>query len=411
MCGCYDLLPTWVYALAEEVLEKSIQYPTVLGEAYRDIVEYYAEVLSNYGVHTMIHRVPDEYVWKHLGKSMNTDKPRYILLARIGSGDKVLQYNGHYDVVAPGKGWTVTDPFTPKKIDGKLYGRGATDMKGGLAAFTAALAYLSSTKEPLDHIVEAAYVPDEEIGGLTGTGYLVRELGSRPDWVVIGEPSGLGTIWVGHKGLVWMEVIVKGRQTHASTPWLGDNAFEKMVCVARYLIERAKPSIESRVSRYEYDVEESRRPTMVMGGRLTAPGSVNIVPGEVSFSIDRRLIVEEKLEEAEEELRRYVLEAASNCGADVEIRVLSRLNPSFTDPDTDLVRTLSSIVEKVIGASPRRVVCTGGLDLHYYTDAGVKAVAYGPGVFGVAHAANEYIVLDDLYRAVDVYVELGRRGF
>ena len=406
-----NLLPTWVYSLAEEVLEKSIEYPTVLGEAYRDLVEYYAEVLSNYGVHTTIHRVPDDYLKKRLDKSMNPDKPRYILLARIGSGDRVLQYNGHYDVVAPGKGWTVTDPFKPKKVDNRLYGRGSTDMKGGLAAFTAAIAYLASTKEPLDHVVEVAYVPDEEIGGLTGTGYLVNELGSRPDWVVIGEPSGLGTMWIGHKGGIWLEVFVKGKQAHGSTPWHGENAFEKMVYIAKYLIEEVKPIIESRTSSYEYDEEESKKATMVLGGKLTAPGSVNIVPGEVSFSIDRRLIIEEDLEKAEEELKKYILEVASKYNAKVEIKVLSKLSPSFVGPDSDLVSTLSNIVYEVLGFRPRKVVCTGGLDLHFYTDVGVKAISYGPGDPDQAHVVNEYIDLNDLYRSIDVYVELSKKAF
>ena len=406
-----NLLPTWVYSLAEEVLEKSIEYPTVLGEAYRDLVEYYAQVLSNYGVHTTIHRVPDDYLKKRLDKSMNPDKPRYILLARIGSGDRVLQYNGHYDVVAPGKGWTVTDPFKPKKVDNRLYGRGSTDMKGGLAAFTAAIAYLASTKEPLDHVVEVAYVPDEEIGGLTGTGYLVNELGSRPDWVVIGEPSGLGTMWIGHKGGIWLEVFVKGKQAHGSTPWHGENAFEKMVYIAKYLIEEVKPIIESRTSSYEYDEEESKKATMVLGGKLTAPGSVNIVPGEVSFSIDRRLIIEEDLEKAEEELKKYILEVASKYNAKVEIKVLSKLSPSFVEPDSDLVSTLSNIVYEVLGFRPRKVVCTGGLDLHFYTDVGVKAISYGPGDPDQAHVVNEYIDLNDLYRSIDVYVELSKKAF
>ena len=405
------MLPSWVYSLAEEVLEKSIEYPTILGEAYRDIVEYYAEVLSNYGVHTTIHRVPDDYLRKYLDKSMNPDKPRYILIARIGSGEKVLQYNGHYDIVAPGKGWTITEPFKPKKIDNRLYGRGSTDMKGGLAAFTVAIAYLASTKEPMDHVVEVAYVPDEEIGGLTGTGYLVNELGSRPNWVVIGEPSGLGTIWIGHKGGIWLDVIVKGKQAHASTPWHGENAFEKMIYIAKYLVENVKPIIESRISRYEYDEEESKKATMVLGGKISAPGSPNIVPGEVSFSIDRRLIIEENLDQAEEELKKYIMEAASLAKARVEINVLTRLSPSFVSPNSKLINTLSEIAYRVLGFKPRKVVCTGGLDLHYYTDVGVMAISYGPGKPSQAHTINEYIELNDLYRSIDIYVELSKKAF
>ncbi len=403
------MLPSWVYELAEKVLMKSIEYPTVLGEAYRDIVEYYAEVLSEYGVHTTIHRVPEDYVKKHLKPSMNPEKPRYILIARIGSGEKTLQYNGHYDVVAPGSGWKVTDPFKPRRVNGRIYGRGSTDMKGGLAAVTAALAYLASTKEPLDHVVEAAYVPDEEIGGLTGTGYLVRELGSRPNWVVIAEPSGPDVMWVGHKGGVWAEVVVKGKQAHGSTPWLGDNAFEKMVYLAKAVIEELKPRIEGRRSRYEYDLPESAKPTITLGGKLGSPGSINIVPGEVSFSIDRRSIVEEDIDEVEKELVEFIEEASRRLNIRSEVRIVSKLPPAFTSPSSDLALKLSEVARSILGREHRRVVCSGGLDLHYYTEAGCKAVSYGPGVLTVAHMVDEYIEIDILHKFIDIYVEFSKK--
>lgn len=403
-------MPQWVYDLSEKVLMKSIEFPTVLGDSYREIVEYYSDVLKDYGVHVTIYRVEDDYLRRHLPENMNPDKPRYILLARIGSGDKVIQFNGHYDVVAPGAGWKITEPFKPKKIGDKIYGRGSTDMKGGIAAFIAAIAYLSSTKEPLDHVVEAAIVPDEEIGGETGTGYLVEKLGSRPDWVVIAEPSGLDTIWIGHKGAVWAEVVVKGRQAHGSTPWLGVNAFERMVYVAKYLIEEVKPVVESRRSKYTYDMPESAKPTMNLGGRITAPGSINIVPGQVSFSIDRRVIVEEKVSDVEKELISYIKQAASYAKADVEVKIVARLEPALTNPSSPLTRVLSSTVEKILGRKPREVVCTGGLDLHYYTSNGVQAVSYGPGNPNVAHQVDEYIDVRDLYRAIDVYVEFSRKS-
>lgn len=402
------MLPKWVYELAEKVLLKSLEYPTVLGNAYRDITEFYKDVLKDYGVHVTIYRVEQEFVRKTLPKTMNPDKPRYILLARIGSGDKVVQFNGHYDVVAPGEGWKITDPFKPKKIDNKIYGRGSTDMKGGIAAFIATLSYLASTKEPLDHVVEAAIVPDEEIGGATGTGYLVNNLGSKPDWVIIAEPSGLDNIWIGHKGLVWAEVIVKGKQAHGSTPWLGVNAFEKMVYVAKYLIEEVKPVIESRKSKYVYDMPESNKATINLGGKLTAPGSINIVPGQVSFSIDRRVIVEENIDDVEKELLMYVKQAASYAKTEVEVNIVARSEPALTDPESTLVRTLENKVHGILGLKTKKIVCTGGLDLHYYTSKGIQAVAYGPGNASLAHKVDEYIDVDSIYKAINVYVEFAK---
>ncbi len=404
-------LPNWVYELSERVLVESIKFPTVLGESYHDIVKYYSDVLKEYGVHVTIHEVPRDYVVKHLPKSMNPDKPRYILLARIGSGERVLQFNGHYDVVAPGEGWSITDPFKPKRVDYRVYGRGSVDMKGGIAAIISTIAYLSSTKEPKDHVIEAAIVPDEEIGGETGTGYLVRELKSRPDWAIIAEPSGLETIWIGHKGAVWAEVYVKGRQAHGSTPWKGDNAFEKMVYLAKYIIENIKPRIESRKSNYEYDEPESKKATMVLGGKLVAPGSINIVPGLVGFSIDRRLIVEENVEGAEKELLEYLDEASKTIKVDIDVKIVARLQPAFTRPDSQLVKKVDVAAKEVIGKEPRKVVCTGGLDLHYYTEAGVNAISYGPGDPSLAHKVDEYIDLRSIYRIIEIYSLIARNAF
>ncbi|MEM0280788.1 MAG: M20/M25/M40 family metallo-hydrolase, partial [Desulfurococcus sp.] len=131
-----------IHETAKKILVESIKFPTVLGEAYEDMVDYYREQLSEYGIHVTIHRVPDEFPRKTLPSEFNPEKPRFILLARIGSGEKVLQFNGHYDVVSPGEGWE-TPPFEPVVRDDLVYGRGATDMKGGIASILTALISLA----------------------------------------------------------------------------------------------------------------------------------------------------------------------------------------------------------------------------------------------------------------------------
>ncbi len=401
-------LPGWVFELSEKILMESIKYPTVLGDSYKEIVEYYASILKDYGIHTTIVKVPDEYLKKHLLEDLHPEKPRYILLARIGKGDKVLQFNGHYDVVFPGEGWSITEPFKPLKANGKIYGRGSTDMKGGIAAFLAAMIYLSQLDKEPGIVVEAAIVPDEEIGGLAGTGYLVNEMKSRPTWVVIAEPSGLDNIWHGHKGLVWSQVIVHGHQVHGSVPWLGVNAFEKMVYVAKHLIENYLPKLKEKKSKYIYELPNGEYPTATLGGKLTSPGSINIVPGQVSFSIDRRLIVEENVDEVIKELEKAIQEAAKASGAKVELRIVEKMNPAITDPDSEIVRALSEAVTTNLGIEPKKTICIGGLDLRYYTNVGIQTVAYGPGEPGVAHKVDEYINIEDLYNSIKIYVDLVR---
>ncbi|MEM1675158.1 MAG: M20 family metallopeptidase [Desulfurococcaceae archaeon] len=395
----------WIYELAEEVLIESIKYPTVLGENYYEIVNYYAEILSKHGVYVNIHRVPDEYVKQTLPREYNPDKPRYILIARTGSGEKILQFNGHYDVVYPGEGWKITEPFKPKKIDNKIYGRGSTDMKGGIASIIGTLVYLSTISD-LNIVVEAVIVPDEEIGGLTGTGYLVEYMNSRPNWVVIAEPSGLENIWIGHKGLVWGFIKTKGIQVHGSIPWLGDNAFEKMVKVADYFIKNYLPYLKNKKSSYIYDAPGGEYPSATLGGKLIAPGSINIVPGVSGFSIDRRLIIEENVDEVVGEINNFVERASRELGFEVEFSIVEKMNPAFTNPESKLVKTLSKVVYKQIGVEPVKTVCVGGLDMRYYSYRGIETVAYGPGVPYMSHQVDEYIVLDNVFKVIDIYVDL-----
>lgn len=390
--------------IAVKILSESIKYKTILGEEYEEIVNYYSDVLSEYGVHVTIHRVPDEYLKKHLPPGFNPDKPRYILLARLGYGDRVLQFNGHYDVVPSGEGWT-TPPFEPHIVNNKIYGRGSSDMKGGIAAFLCTLIYYAQTKEP-EIILEAAIVPDEEIGGITGTGYLVRELKSRPDWVVIAEPSGIDNIYIGHRGNVWLMVKIYGKQAHGSTPWLGDNAFEKMIVYAKYFVEEYRRILESKQSKFTYEDPNASKPTINPGGVLLSAGAINIVPGICGFSVDRRLVVEESIEEVIEEVHRLMRDLNEKTGFRGEFEVINKSNPAYTPEDSEIALALRKTISVVLGIEPKLTICNGGLDLKYYSEKGIQAIAYGPGSIGMAHQVNEYIEIPYIGKAIDVYVNL-----
>ncbi|MEM4481486.1 MAG: M20 family metallopeptidase [Desulfurococcaceae archaeon] len=392
---------------ALEVLSNSLKYKTIYGEDSEVIVEYYREVLSNYGIHTTVHRVPSEYVEKFVPARFNPQKPRYILLARVGYGDKVLQYNGHYDVVPPGDGWS-SDPFSPVIKGGRLYGRGTSDMKGGIAAILASLVYFAQVKEP-SLIVEAALVPDEEIGGITGTGYLIKELGSRPDWAVIGEPSGINNIYIGHRGTLWLMIKILGKQAHGSSPWVGDNAFKKMLTYASIFLDKYEKYLNNKASKLVYEDPRASKPSLSVGGLLLSAGAVNIVPGISGFSVDRRLIVEESAEEVLSEIIMLDEEIKKDTGIQSEIEVLNKSNPAYTPESSPIVSTLRDVVKAVTGAEASSTICNGGLDLKYYTNAGIPAVAYGPGNGEVAHKADEYIEIDHLEKAIEVYIELIKR--
>lgn len=390
-----------------KVLKDMISIPTVNppGERYEDFARYSKEVLEHLGFRVDVVRVPDDYVKRFYPDYASY--PRYIVLARLGEGKPVLQFNGHYDVVPPGSGW-IKKPFDPVIEDGKVFGRGADDMKGGIAVFLAAIKAFTDSGKRFKGSVEVALVPDEEIGGETGTGYLVRELRSRPDYVVIAEPSSSETIWIGHKGAVWTIVEVFGRQARGSAPWLGVNAFEYMVILAHRLMNEYKPLLDPRTSSYEYDDPRGAKPTITIGGEVRGSVKVNMIPGYYAFSIDRRVTPEERVKDVEKEIIDFVKKASADFPPDVKVnvKIVNRLPPALTDPSSHLVKVAKEAAKEVIGKEPRATVCLGGLDMRYYTEVGISTITYGPGILGVAHMADEYLTLSEFERMVRIYYRI-----
>ncbi len=394
-----------------KILRDMISIPTVNppGEKYGEFARFSREVLEPLGFRVNVVEVPRNYVERH--HPDYAQYPRYIILARYGEGRPVLHFNGHYDVVPPGSGWT-RDPFNPVMEGGRVYGRGSSDMKGGIAAFLTAAKTAVESGRRLKGSIEVALVPDEEIGGMTGSGYLVREVGARPDYAVIGEPSGSGIIWVGHKGAVWILVEVFGKQAHGSTPWFGVNAFEHMVDVAQRFMREYAPSLEARRSPYEYDDPRGARPTVMIGGEVRGGAKVNVVPGYYAFSVDRRVVPEERIEDVKKEIAEFVEKISRELegrGVKVSLRVTNELMPALTDPNSEFVRTLKAVAEEVLRVGVKTTVCLGGLDMRYYTEVGVPTVTYGPGLLGLAHMADEYVPVEELEKTSHVYYSLIER--
>ncbi len=392
-----------------KILKEMISYPTVSpsGENYREFVEFMKEELEDIADEIKIIIVPREYQEKNCPQA--SEKPRYILYARFnGSGESVLHFNGHYDVVPGGQGWRVTSPFKPVVRDGRLYGRGAVDMKGGLATVIGALRKARRNNKDFYHTVELAIVPDEEIGGECGTGYLVKEvLEKPPEYVIIPEPSGLDHPWHGHKGLVWARIKVKGRNAHASTPWRGVNAFLLAAKLALELQKAYIPILSSRKSKYKTIPEESMYPTISIGGEagVTGGGKTNQVPGEFYFTIDRRLIPEESVSSVKSELESLIRWlSVGEGGYEYEVEYTATMEPAINDPGIlyEALRRAGSSVGVEIGEP---VVCPGGLDLRYYTSIGSKTLSYGPSG-ETAHSPDENVSIEELEALVNIFYKI-----
>lgn len=388
----------------------SIDSISPIGDKYKDLIEELKIFFNDNGINYEVIRVPEEYQKKRCPNASN--EPRLIFRGWIGSidSDKWLHLNGHYDVVPGGPGWTVTEPFKPIVIEDKVYGRGSTDMKGGLVSMTLALLALSKIDDKLDVFVDAIYVPDEEIGGSCGTGYFVEKLNKKlPSYAIIAEPSTLKHMYIGHKGGIWAKVKVYGKTAHASTPWLGDNAFLNGVKIVSWLDQNYTKTLLERKSSYEYDEPNGNTPTIMIGGEAGVPnGKSNQVPGEFYFTIDRRVIVDENIDEAEKELLQVINEAKSYCGLTdkVEVEVVSKVKPAFVPPNNNLSQSIKKTAISLGLEEPKELVCVGGLDLRYYTSKDITVVSYGPGVPGLAHAPNEYVLFSDVIKAAEVYANL-----
>jgi len=390
----------------KKVLLDTLRIPSISpsGEKYGEIVEVYKSYLKEIGLKVEVHRVPQELVDK-LCPPEAKGNPRFIVIGRVGDGKPIIHFNGHYDVVPGGSGWTVTDPFKPIELEGKIYGRGATDMKGGIAAALGAIRDSIETVEKAGGTLEIALVPDEEIGGETGTGYLLEAELVHPDYIIISEPSTLQRIYIGHKGVLWINVTVKGTAAHGSTPWLGVNAFEKMIYVAKAFIEEYKAIIERKKSKYNYELPEGAKPTINLGGVLKSIDKVNVVPDSVSFSIDRRLIIEEDVKNVKNEITKFIDKLkAKDPSLNIELNFTQESNPVFIGEDAEIVRIIKKASYEILGVEAKPIVCIGGLDMRYYVSKGFKnVVTYGPGVLKKAHSADEYVEIEDLSRAIEVY--------
>jgi succinyl-diaminopimelate desuccinylase len=391
---------------AVKLLKDMVSIPTVNppGDHYVEFAEYAKNVLEGLGFEVSLIEVPESFLDQYYPYApAHRGYPRYVVYARLGKGRPILHFNGHYDVVPAGSGWT-KEPFKPVVEDGRIYGRGTTDMKGGIATFLAAVRSLLDEGASLRGTLEVALVPDEEAGG-AGTRYFAVKKFSVPDYVVIGEPSTSSIVSIGHKGMVRGIVRVFGKQVHGSVPWLGDNAFIKAAKVALRFLELYEPVLKSRRTSAPVIFEEGAHPTINIGGYAESTSRKdNIVPGEFRFSIDRRVIPEENIDSVVEEMRELLSKIGSEVSTSLSVEILSKVEPSMTPASSPIVKTLETCISEELSASPRVFLSLGRNDSVYYTNIlGSHAVSYGPGVEDVAHTPDEYTTIEEIEKTIKVY--------
>lgn len=390
-----------------------IRIPTLNppGAHYRLICEYLDTRLSAHGFETELIRA--------FGTPGDSDKyPRWNIVARRSgtqSGDCV-HFNSHTDVVEVGAGWTF-DPFAAEISDGKIYGRGACDMKGGLAASIIAAEAFIETHPDFAGAIEISGTADEESGGYGGVAYLA-EHGyfdpKRVQHVIIPEPLNKDRICLGHRGGWWAEIETKGEIAHGSMPFLGDCAVRHMGAVLSEFEDKLFPAMAARYTDMPVVPDGARSSTMninsIHGGQKEPDDDftglpAHCVPDSCRIVIDRRFLVEEPLDQVRNEVT-ALLEGlrASRVDFDYELTELNAVLPSMTDRDAPVVQTVARAIKDVMGKAPEYVASPGTYDQKHIDRIGKlkNCIAYGPGILELAHKPDEYIGIEDMIESAQV---------
>ncbi len=363
------------------------------GTLYKTCVEIITKKLTEIGLDYEIIEVPN-----YSSASKNGRFPRYCILSFYGPGEKTLYLHGHYDVV-PASNETQFQPFIEK---GRLYGRGSSDMKSGLAVIIYALRIIKELKIPLNGRIGLVIVPDEETGGLMGSKYLsdADMLGKNAIGMLLPEPTS-GVIWNANRGAFSLRITVKGKPVHVALQYQGVNAFENMIVVVNKLLE-LKTEVESRTTRYNIHPEPAKHSILMLGGQCEGGRNFNLVPKEVSFTLDRRINPEEDLEVEKQKLL-GLLEEFKEEGINLDIEILQEGESSGTFEDAPLARALVKNIETITGHRPCFEMCPGLLEIRFYIKKGIPAFAYGPGLLEVSHSPNEFVKIEDIYKCIAIY--------
>ena len=395
----YARLDAWVDAhFDEEVrfLQELVRVPTDTPPGNNaPHAERTAQLLQDFGLHAEAHPVPAQAVADYGMQSITN----LIVRREYGGAGPRIALNAHGDVVPPGDGWK-HDPYGAEIEDGCLYGRAAAVSKSDFASFTFALRALEAVAMPSRGAVELHFTYDEEFGGLLGPGWLLEQGLTRPDLMIAAGFSY--EVVTAHNGCLQMEVTVHGKMAHAAIPSSGVDALQGAVAIlnALYAQNAHYQAITSQVPGISHPY--------LNVGRIEGGTNTNVVPGKVSFKLDRRMIPEENAAEVEADIRRIIEEAAASCpGIRVEIKRLLLANSMRPLPGAQpLVQAIQQHGEAVFGEPIPAMGTPLYTDVRLYAEAGIPGVIYGAGPRTVleSHAKrnDERINLEDLRRATKV---------
>jgi len=307
-----------------------------------------------------------------------------------------ILFNGHTDVVPVPRDvdWIVS-PFSAEIKDGRIYGRGACDMKGGLAAMLAAAKIVFSLfPEYKGNVILTATV-DEEIGGFKGMKYVVEQ-GIKADMGIVCEPTDLKIVNV-CKGLLWLKLRTKGKSAHGGRPERGINAIYRMSNILNML--------------ENYDFEQT--PHEILGKPTVNVGSIrggikpNMVPDSCEAEIDIRYLPNQNHLQIIDDFEKLVGDLeGKDPQIETEIEIIRYRSSIEIPKEEKVIKIIMQAVKRVLGEYPEFRGKVTPADTEHLVTAGIPSVMFGPGSEKLAHSSNEWISIDDILTAVKIYAAI-----
>ena len=335
-------------------------------------------------------------------RTVNPSGSGPCVLGTLGDGARALYFSGHYDVVPA----QTESQFNPEVRKANLHGRGAADMKGGVAAMAFAIHALAQSGVELKGRVISVSVPDEETSGprgtvaLAGAGQGAGLIEKNAIGMLTMEPTS-GVVWNANRGVISLRVTIRGRPAHVGLHFRGVNAFRGMLDVAG-AFAALEAEVAQRRTTLNIAPEPARASVLLLGGELSGGHNFNVVPERVSFTLDRRTNPEEDFDTERKRLF-DVIEDARARGVHCDVELLQEGRSSATNVNGALARALASSVRGVTGRPARFELCPGVLETRHYAALGIPALAYGPGLLAVSHGPNEFVSVSRLLECAEVY--------
>ena len=398
----YEQLDAWIDAHFDEqvrFLQALIQVPTDTPPGNNaPHAERTAELLQGFGFEVEEHMVPAAEVHA-AGLQSITNLVVRRKYGSVNSKGRTILLNAHGDVVPPGDGWT-HDPYGGEIENGNIYGRAAAVSKSDFSTYAFAVRALEAVAKPSTGSVELLFTYDEEFGGEVGPAWLLKHKIIHPDLMIAAGFSY--QVITAHNGCLQMEVTVHGKMAHAAIPDSGVDAMQAAVRILSALYEQ-----NALYKKITSNVEGISHPYLNVG-MIEGGTNTNVVPGRVSFKLDRRMIPEENPAEVEATLRSIIAEsAAKTAGVSVDVKRMLLANAmrplAGNKPLVDAIQKHGQIV---FGETIPALGTPLYTDVRLFCEAGIPGVIYGAGPRTVlesnAKRADEHLKLEDLRRATKV---------